>query len=93
MVIEDIVKALGISADQKTKIETVREETIQKWRQAMSGGERPSRERMAEMRSEFSESMMTILTPEQQAKLNEMKGKSFDLSQLNHLRDSGKKKE
>ena len=84
----EIIEMLAISAQQKAKIDHVRETKLQEVRRAIQAGDRPSRERMAEIRKELESSMLAILTPAQLAKLDELKGKPFDLSQLHRVRDS-----
>ncbi len=79
---KDIAKKLDISEEQREKIAKARGGMMKKMREAMSGGDRPDREAMTKMRDDFATAIKEVLTAEQTAKLEKMKGKPFDRSLL-----------
>jgi len=80
---EDVAGELKITAEQKTSIAKVREESQAKMRElftAGAGGDREAaRTKMAEMRKASDEKILAVLTADQKAKLEELKGKPFEL--------------
>jgi Spy/CpxP family protein refolding chaperone len=73
----EVVKELGITEEQKTKMNSLREEMMGKFRDA-----RGDREKMQELRKESDEALMNVLTAEQKGKLKKMKGEKFDVESL-----------
>jgi hypothetical protein len=67
----EIIQALGVTATQQIKLGKLREETN---RQVLS---QSSEQRMALRREGEQRMISSVLTPEQQGKLQEMKGKEF----------------
>ncbi len=77
LMVQEIAKELGISDEQRKKMR----DAGQKMRDAVSGDERPSREDFAKMRKEIEAAIADVLTEEQTAKLEKMKGEPFDMPQ------------
>jgi len=80
---EEIATALKITAEQKTKLEAIREEgnaameaAIQGLR-AGGGDQGEIREKMSKLRKELSDKALAILTPEQTEQFNKLKGAEF----------------
>jgi len=79
---EDIAKELGISEAQKAKLAEVRqangEAMRNQGREAFAGLDEAGRAaKFAEMRKESDAKLLAVLTPDQQKKFEEMKGKPF----------------
>lgn len=74
---EAIAKELGIGPDQQEKIATVQQEAMAAMREAFQGGNF-DREKAQELRAESEKKVMAVLSAEQQAKLEKMKGKKVD---------------
>jgi Spy/CpxP family protein refolding chaperone len=75
----DVVKALNITTEQQDKIRTIREEARQKMRDALqdlSGAER--RTKQQEMQKELNDKVLAVLTADQAAQLEKMKGPKAD---------------
>ena len=85
---ERITKKLLVTDQQKQEMAKVRDGIFEKMRTFMASGNRPSREGMERMRQNVGEALRKILTEEQTAKYEKMKGKPFDMSQLRSVRDS-----
>ena len=77
-----IGKKLGITDEQRSKFASARQAMMQKLRDEFSGGARPNQEAMAKMMKELEDAAKKAMTEEQAAKLEKMKGKPFDLSQI-----------
>jgi Spy/CpxP family protein refolding chaperone len=93
-----VAKELNVTDEQKKKLEEVRNDRslVPSFRRGGEAGgqngERPSREeiqaRMEKMRKETDKKVMDILTPEQQKKLESLKGEKVDID-LSKLRQGG----
>lgn len=75
----DVAEKLGLSREERRNVQTALRELFQGARQ---GGGRPSAEQRANLREKLETKLKEILSEEQLAKFNELKGKPFDLSQL-----------
>jgi hypothetical protein len=81
---EEIVLALALNDDQKTKLADVREKRTEAMQAAFqklraSGGDQGGiREKMRELRNQLSEQALAVLTPEQREKFEAMKGAKFE---------------
>ena len=87
----DVVKALALKKEQTDKIAEINKDYSTKSREAFQpggggGGERPDfnaiRTKMEEMGKARDGKLGEVLTKDQQAKLKELKGKEFDIAQL-----------
>lgn len=81
---DDIAAELGITEAQKAKIAEVqaanREEMGERMRELFQGGNREEiQAKMQELRRAADAKVLAVLTPEQQKKFEEMKGKPFSL--------------
>lgn len=79
---EDVATALTITAEQKTSIAKIREEQGAAMRELFTagGGDREAaRTKMAEMRKATDEKIIAVLTADQKAKFEELKGKPFEM--------------
>jgi hypothetical protein len=78
---EEVATALSITAEQKTSIAKVREEQGAAMRELFTGGgdREAARTKMAEMRKATDEKIIAVLTADQKAKFDEMKGKPFEM--------------
>jgi hypothetical protein len=79
----EIQKELGITGEQLEKLQTVRSEQEtsmrEKMRELMQSRDRDAmREKMSELRGQLETAVMGVLTSDQKAKFDEMKGKAFD---------------
>lgn len=84
----DVVKALAITSDQQEKLKKLNTEMGEK-RTALftAGGDREERmAKAAAIAKEHGEKANEILTKDQMAKFEQMKGKPFDVSQLRRRR-------
>ncbi len=86
---EEIAKKLGITDEQKEKLAKARADQRQAMQDAMPDGNRPDREAMTKIREEYQEALKNVLTEEQTAKLEKMRGKAFDMAQLRAGRRAG----
>ncbi len=79
-----MAKDLGLSKEQTDKIRTNGKDFAAKHGQAFTaGGDRTrSMAKMTELREEQTARATEVLTKDQQAKFTEMKGKPFDVKQL-----------
>jgi Spy/CpxP family protein refolding chaperone len=86
----DVVKALGITDDQRGKLKTLRDEAGEKGRELfgsmrdLSPEEQKAKmsenhKKMREIAGELMEKSLAVLTPEQREKFEKMKGKKFDM--------------
>lgn len=87
----DVVKALELKKEQTDKIAEINKDFVTKSREAFQpggggGGERPDftalRAKAEEMGKARDGKLSDVLTKDQQAKLKELKGKEFDIAQL-----------
>lgn len=86
----DVVKALALKKEQTDKIAEINKDFATKSREAFQpgggGGERPDfnalRTKAEEMGKARDGKLSDVLTKDQQAKLKELKGKEFDVAQL-----------
>ena len=87
----DVVKALALKKEQTDKIAEINKDFVTKSREAFQpggggGGERPDfnalRTKAEEMGKARDAKLSDVLTKDQQAKLKELKGKEFDIAQL-----------
>lgn len=87
----EVAKALGLKKDQQDKIAEIGKDYSAKMREAFQpggggGGDRPDfqamRTKMEEMGKDRDAKLNDVLTKDQQATLKELKGKEFDLAQL-----------
>lgn len=82
---DEVVKALKISDDQKTKLAAVREEGNKKMEEAMAalrggggGGDAGEiRQKMMDMRKELGDKGLAVLSSEQREQFEKMKGAKF----------------
>lgn len=74
----EIAKELGISDEQKTKLDAVRQESLTAMREAFQGGGPPDREEMQKLRKEADDKVLAVLSADQRSKLEKMKGKKVD---------------
>jgi Spy/CpxP family protein refolding chaperone len=68
---------LGLSADQKTKVQAILEserQSIEALRADTGLNQEARRAKMQEIRQSFAGKIREVLTPEQQAKMGEMRG-------------------
>ncbi len=71
-----VVEKLNITEEQTKKMDEIREETRNSFRELFQGGDRENiRERMTEAREKEQEKVMDVLDSEQKDKFEEMKGK------------------
>jgi len=86
----ETAEALKLTDDQKKKLETIREESAAKMRELFSGGRgqggpsEEARTKMAEIRKESGDKSLAVLTTEQAAQFEKMKGEksSIDFTQM-----------
>ncbi len=79
----DVAKALDLTKEQQDKIKKLGDDMRHKMREAFASGDRSTmRAKMTEMREELTAKSTEVLTKDQQAKFTEMKGKLFDVKQL-----------
>ncbi|MGD0519072.1 MAG: hypothetical protein ABSA26_16175 [Thermoguttaceae bacterium] len=81
----DVVKALNITSEQQEKMKTVREDAMTKSRDALSGVSGAERRtKMQELMKEIDKKVLEVLTTDQVAQLEKMKGAKvdFDLSAI-----------
>jgi hypothetical protein len=85
----EVVKALGLTEAQQAEITKIRTEAREQGRPARPEGEQTQEERRAQMQKmmeqmrtrqqEVEKKLLDVLTADQKAKLEEMKGKKFEL--------------
>lgn len=86
----ETAEALKLTDEQKKKLETIREESATKMRELFSGGRgqggpsEEARTKMAEIRKESGDKSLAVLTTEQAAQFEKMKGEksSIDFTQI-----------
>jgi Spy/CpxP family protein refolding chaperone len=86
----ETAEALKLTDEQKKKLETIREESAAKMRELFSGGRgqggpnEEARTKMAEIRKESGDKSLAVLTTEQAAQFEKMKGEksSIDFTQM-----------
>ncbi|MBN1909380.1 MAG: Spy/CpxP family protein refolding chaperone [Pirellulales bacterium] len=93
----ELAKQLGITEEQKKQLQTVAEEMRKGMMAGMRGNREEwdkmtpeereksrteTRKKMEEQRKEMTTKMLDVLTAEQKAKIDELKGKPFDLTKL-----------
>ena len=85
-----IAKELNITNDQKKKFEEVRESNRAAMREAREGDrdQEGAREKMAKLREESNKKLMAVLTSDQQAQLEAMKGEKVEID-MSALRGGG----
>lgn len=83
---EAIAKKLEVTEEQNEKLAAAR----QKMRDAFSSLDRSDREAMTKLRDDYNAAVTKMLTKEQTAKLEKMKGKPFDLASLRGGRGGGR---
>jgi len=79
---EDLSKKLGLTDDQKKTLENLQAEAGTKMQDLMGGGGFPDQQEMAKLRTDFKDKAFAVLTADQKAKLDKMKGKPFDVSTI-----------
>lgn len=77
----NVVKELSITEEQQEKMRTASREAMQGTRGG-GAGQRPDREAMAAAMEKANAAMLDVLTADQKAKFEELKGKPFDVAQL-----------
>jgi Spy/CpxP family protein refolding chaperone len=84
---EDVIAALKLTEDQKKKLSAIRDEAARQLEEALKpllgggggGGDLGDiRTKMEAMRKELSEKALAVLTTEQRAQFEKMKGEKFD---------------
>jgi hypothetical protein len=76
----DVVAELGLSDEQKTKLAEAVSENTKAFESGFSGGDRDSwRQRAGELAEQADQRLLGVLTDQQQAKLEELKGEPFDI--------------
>jgi len=79
---DDLSKKLELTDDQKKKLEGLQTEAGTKMQDLMGGGGFPDQQEMAKLRTDFKDKAFAVLTGDQKAKLDKMKGKPFDVSTI-----------
>jgi hypothetical protein len=83
----DVVKALNITADQQAKMKTISDEAQTKMRDALQGVTGPDRmTKMQEMNKDLGEKLLAVLTPDQVAQFEKMKGPKLDIDPATLMR-------
>ncbi len=90
----EVAAKLNLTDKQKTKIESVRDESMTEMREKIGalfrGGNREeAMAKMAEMRKEFEQKMLAPLTDAQKKQFEEMKGKPFEMPRRQSGRGGG----
>ena len=81
----DVVTALSITDDQKAKMKTISDEAQTKMQEALANLTGPERmTKMQELNKELLDKLLAVLTPDQVAQFDKMKGPKvdFDLSTI-----------
>jgi Spy/CpxP family protein refolding chaperone len=92
-----VAESLGISDEQKEKITAARDESREKSRELFEaaraeggGGEREAmREKMESLRKETDEKILAVLSDDQRAKFDQLKGKAFEFDRSQLFRPPG----
>ena len=74
-----VADKLGLTADQKTKLETLRTDYQQKLRDLFMGGGPPDQAEMAKLRTEQNDKAKELLSADQQKQYETMLGKKIDI--------------
>ena len=83
----DVVKALNITDDQKAKMKTISDEADAKRQDALANLNGPERmTKMQELNKELLDKLLAVLTPEQVAQFDKMKGPKIDIDPATHAR-------
>jgi Spy/CpxP family protein refolding chaperone len=80
-----VAKELNLTDDQKKQLGEVRQKNMDAMREAFQGGrDQGGREKIQQLRDEANKSMLAVLTADQQAQLESLKGEKVDvdMSQL-----------
>ncbi|HEX3602435.1 MAG TPA: hypothetical protein VHU84_19935 [Lacipirellulaceae bacterium] len=80
-----VAKELNLTDDQKKQLGEVRQKNMDAMREAFQGGrDQGGREKIQQLRDEANKNMMAVLTADQQAQLESLKGEkvNIDMSQL-----------
>jgi Spy/CpxP family protein refolding chaperone len=76
----DVAKEVGVSDEQKGKMDKIRQEAMAGMRDLFGGGDREAaRTKLAEMRKSTDEKVLAVLSDEQKKKFEDLKGKKFDM--------------
>ena len=79
---EDVAKELSITDEQKKSLAKIREESQTQMRELFTAGgddREAARTKFAELRKATDDKILAVLTADQKAKLEELKGKPFEL--------------
>lgn len=75
-----VVKKLGLSEDQQKKLQEVQQANAAAMREAFQGGDREAaRAKMQDLRKQSTEKVMAVLTSEQKAAFEKLKGAEFKM--------------
>jgi Spy/CpxP family protein refolding chaperone len=84
---EDVVKALNITDDQKAKMKTISDEAATKLQDALANLNGPERfTKMQELNKQLLDKLLAVLTPDQVAKFDTMKGPKLDIDPATLMR-------
>ena len=84
-----VAKELNLTDDQKKQLAEVRQKNMEALRDAFQGGrDQGGREKIQELRDEANKKMMAVLTSDQQAQLESLKGDKVDID-MSQLRGPG----
>jgi len=86
---DDLAKKLGLTDDQKKKLEDLQTEAGTKTQDLFQGGGPPDQQEMAKLRTDFKDKAIAVLTADQKTKLEKMQGKKFDVSTIQMGRGFG----
>ncbi len=87
-----IAKELGISEDQHQQLRDKQQEMREQVREMIQSGDRESmREQIGEMRKQMGSDLMAVLTDEQRATLETMKGDAFEMPEGAMRRPGGRR--
>ena len=93
----EVAEALGITEEQKTQLAAIRDELRKKFEEQRTAGQgnqgtqadrEARRARIQEMMKESQDRVMAVLTDEQKAKFEELKGEKFELD-MSQFRGQG----
>jgi hypothetical protein len=93
LVRDDIADKVGISADQKKKLDDIVKENQKKSteiREKNQGDFQTMFDEMNKLRTEMKDKPSAVLTAEQKEKLEKLEGKKFDVAQLQFRPGGGK---
>jgi Spy/CpxP family protein refolding chaperone len=89
---EEVAKELELTEDQKAKIKAINEETQKAMQNAFAPGQPPQPdafEKMQKSRKETETKLLEVLSADQKAKLEKMKGEKFDFASMMPPRGQG----